>query len=63
MKFLSALKATVIYPATDKHVQKYTAQDVHLVEETAEDYEKITLPYLNKSQFSVQVRNLRLTYC
>ncbi|XP_064606734.1 m7GpppX diphosphatase-like [Liolophura sinensis] len=51
---LNALKATVIYPATDKHVQKYIAQDVHLVEETAEDYEKITLPYLNQSQFSVQ---------
>lgn len=51
----SEIKATVIYPATDKHIEKYTKQDVEVIQETSEDYEQITLPYLKgENRFSVQ---------
>lgn len=42
-------------PATEKHVKKYQRQESFLVEETGEDYKTITLPYIQKQSFSVQV--------
>ncbi|ELT96554.1 hypothetical protein CAPTEDRAFT_162417 [Capitella teleta] len=51
---LNGIKTTLIYPATEKHIAKYTAQDMHLITETAQDYESITLPYLNREQFNIQ---------
>lgn len=36
----------LIYPATDKHINKHTTQQRFMVTETAEDYGRITLPYL-----------------
>ncbi|XP_063055592.1 m7GpppX diphosphatase [Engraulis encrasicolus] len=48
------IKSTVIFPATQKHVKKYQAQEVFLVEETEEDYRSITLPYIESQSFSVQ---------
>lgn len=47
------MKATIVYPATDKHINKYLDQDLFVVRETFEDYVKITLPFLEKEQFSV----------
>lgn len=44
---------TTIYPATQKHIEKYSSQDIFLVEETPEMYEKITLPFIEKEQFSL----------
>lgn len=49
------IKTTVVYPATEKHLQKYMRQDVHLVRETWEDYESITLPFIQSQSFSLQV--------
>lgn len=49
------IKTTVVCPATDKHVTKYQRQESSLVEETGEDYQSITLPYIQKQTFSVQV--------
>ncbi|KAF7648411.1 hypothetical protein LDENG_00157300 [Lucifuga dentata] len=51
---LNEIKTTVVCPATEKHVKKYQRQERFLVEETGEDYESITLPYIQKQSFSVQ---------
>lgn len=47
------LKASTIYPATEKHITKYTEQDLFIVKETPALYEKITIPYLGSEQFSL----------
>lgn len=49
------IKATVVYPATEKHIQKYLRQEVHLIRETWEDYKNITLPFIQSQSFSIQV--------
>ena len=36
----------VIYPATETHIKKYTAQERKMVVETPEKYEKVVLPYI-----------------
>ena len=54
--FTPGIKTTVIYPATAKHVKKYSAQQIYLINETAEDYNKITLPYIEAASFDIQVR-------
>lgn len=51
----AGVKTTVICPATEKHVKKYQRQETFLIEETEEDYQSITLPYINSQSFSVQV--------
>ncbi|XP_068571460.1 m7GpppX diphosphatase [Cebidichthys violaceus] len=51
---LNEIKTTVVCPATEKHVKKYQRQESFLVEETGEDYQSITLPYIQKQSFSVQ---------
>ncbi|POI28329.1 hypothetical protein CIB84_007921 [Bambusicola thoracicus] len=48
------IKATVVYPATEKHLQKYLRQEVHLIRETWEDYKSITLPFIQSQSFSIQ---------
>lgn len=47
------LKASTIFPATDKHIIKFSEQDLFVLKETPELYEKITLPYISKEQFSL----------
>ncbi|CAL8264149.1 unnamed protein product [Lota lota] len=51
---LNVIKATVVCPATEKHVKKYQVQESFLVEETGEDYLSITLPYIQEQSFSLQ---------
>ncbi|KAJ0002627.1 hypothetical protein NQD34_007776 [Periophthalmus magnuspinnatus] len=51
---LNEIKTTVVFPATQKHIQKYQRQESFLLEETAEDYFSITLPYIQEQHFSVQ---------
>ena len=45
----------IIHPATEKHKLKYSAQNTYFVYETAEDYKNITLPFLEKQQFKIEV--------
>lgn len=45
----------MVYPATEKHLQKYLRQEVHLIRETWEDYKNITLPFIQSQSFSIQV--------
>ncbi|XP_064490559.1 m7GpppX diphosphatase isoform X3 [Pseudopipra pipra] len=51
---LSEIKATVVYPATEKHIQKYLRHEVHLIRESWEDYQNITLPFIQSQSFSIQ---------
>ncbi|XP_037552870.1 m7GpppX diphosphatase [Nematolebias whitei] len=51
---LNEIKTTVVYPATQKHLKKYQQQESFLVEESVEDYESITLPYIQQQSFSLQ---------
>ncbi|XP_059045851.1 m7GpppX diphosphatase [Achroia grisella] len=51
---LNGVKTTIIYPATEKHIVKYSQQEVHIVLETPELYEKLTLPFIKKEQFNLQ---------
>uniref|UniRef100_A0A674MVH5 m7GpppX diphosphatase n=2 Tax=Takifugu rubripes TaxID=31033 RepID=A0A674MVH5_TAKRU len=51
---LNEMKVTVVCPATEKHLKKYQRQESYLVEETAEDYSSITLPYIESQSFSLQ---------
>ena len=56
--FVSGIKTTLIYPATQKHISKYRSQEMFILQETAEDYENITTPFIDEEQFSIQVCNL-----
>ena len=52
---LNLLKSTLIYPATEKHIEKYSQHEVYIVHETPKDYKNITLPYIKENAFSAQV--------
>lgn len=51
---LNDVKATVVYPATDKHVEKYSINQKYLIRECPELYKEVTLPYIQSSQFSLE---------
>ncbi|KAM6432129.1 m7GpppX diphosphatase [Liasis olivaceus] len=51
---LNEIKTTVVYPATEKHLQKYLCQAVYVIQETGEDYKNITLPFIESQSFSIQ---------
>lgn len=40
------LKINLIYPCTEKHIRKYSSQQMRVVRETAEIYEKFVRPYM-----------------
>nr|CAG4640878.1 EOG090X06NK [Eulimnadia texana] len=48
------LKATVIHPATEKHIAKYSTKTYHLISETPDVYQRVTLPYIQESHFSLE---------
>lgn len=50
----NAMKMTVIHPATAKHIEKFRREELAFIEETPEDYENITKPYILSRQFSIQ---------
>ncbi|GJQ79703.1 hypothetical protein Trydic_g5850 [Trypoxylus dichotomus] len=51
---LNSIKTTVIHPATEKHIEKYSVQNPYIVDETPDIYESIVLPYIIKEQFDLQ---------
>ncbi|CAH2061787.1 unnamed protein product, partial [Iphiclides podalirius] len=51
---INGVKTTIIYPATEKHIAKFSQQEVHIILETPELYRKLTLPYIEKEQFNLQ---------
>ena len=54
--YILGIKTTLICPATEKHVAKYRHQESYLVAESGDDYKNITLPYIEKSSFNINVR-------
>lgn len=44
----------MVYPATEKHIEKYSICQKYVIRETPELYKHITLPYLESSQFSLE---------
>uniref|UniRef100_T1J643 m7GpppX diphosphatase n=1 Tax=Strigamia maritima TaxID=126957 RepID=T1J643_STRMM len=50
----NSIAVTVIHPATELHVKKYSSHPMYLIEETPEDYQEITLPFINKQQLSLK---------
>lgn len=54
--FSAGLTATVIWPATQKHVDKYLPKTQYMVAETPQLYKEVTEPYITSQQFSLQVR-------
>lgn len=54
---IADVKTTVVYPATEKHLQKYMRQNLRLIRETGDDYRNITLPHLESQSLNIQVTN------
>lgn len=52
---LGAVKLTTVYPATSRHVQKYSEQKLYLIQETPEDYNNITRPFIESQALRKQV--------
>lgn len=52
---LNGVKATVIHPATQKHIEKYSSRKSFIVEETPLIYQSVTLPHIAESKFDLQV--------
>ncbi len=51
----NGIKATVIHPATQKHIEKYSSRKSFLIEETSLIYQSVTLPHIRESKFDLQV--------
>lgn len=51
---INLLKVTIIYPASEKHIVKFAAQPKYLLEESATDYQTVTLPHLEQEQLSLE---------
>ncbi|KAL3275142.1 hypothetical protein HHI36_019911 [Cryptolaemus montrouzieri] len=51
---LNALKATIIHPASQKHIDKYSVHNLYMVDETPKIYTEVILPQISKDQFDLQ---------
>ena len=59
---INFVKNTLIYPATEKHLNKYSAQRTFLVTETPDIYQKVTLPFIEEQAGHLQVKYAKV-YC
>ena len=46
----SGIKCDVIYPATAKHIAKYTEPDLRIIRETFQIYQEVVLPYIERDE-------------
>ena len=53
---INLVKNTLIYPAAEKHLNKYSAQGIYLVTETPDIYQKVTLPFIQEQAVHLQVK-------
>lgn len=53
--FCSVIKATLTYPATEKHILKYSDQKKFIIEETSSLYEELTLPFVLSEYMNIEV--------
>ena len=54
---LGDVKVTVVYPASEKHVAKYTTQDEYMVTECPLTYKRVTKPYIQTQALGLEVRS------
>ncbi|KAK1123795.1 hypothetical protein K0M31_008486 [Melipona bicolor] len=54
LKKYNGINATIIHPATAKHIEKFRRKKLYIVDETYELYQKITLPYIESNSFSLE---------
>ncbi|CAD1475012.1 unnamed protein product [Heterotrigona itama] len=54
LKKYNGINATIIHPATAKHIEKFRRKELYIIDETYELYQKITLPYIESNSFSVE---------
>ncbi|XP_025414554.1 m7GpppX diphosphatase [Sipha flava] len=47
-------KMDLIYPASEKHILKFSSQPIYLVQETEDIYQNITLPHILSNSLSLQ---------
>lgn len=52
---IASNKMDIIYPATEKHILKFSSQPMYLVHETDDIYQTLTLPHILDSSLSLQV--------
>lgn len=52
---LNEVKATLIHPASEKHIEKFSTRKSFLIEETALIYQSVTLLHIRESKFDLQV--------
>lgn len=50
---INPVKATIIHPATQKHIEKFSVQNSYIVEETPSIYYDIVLKHIEKDQFTL----------
>lgn len=50
----NGLRATVIYPASQTHIDKYKRQELYVIDETYELYQQVTLPYIESMSLSLE---------
>ena len=48
-------RLTLVHPATEKHIQKYSRHPMHLVVERPVDYEEITRPFIQSHSLETAV--------
>ena len=51
------LNTTIIHPASQKHLDKFSRKELYIVNETYETYQNITLPHIEANKFSLEVGN------
>ncbi|CAG5118481.1 unnamed protein product [Candidula unifasciata] len=51
---IAHMKATLIHPATEKHISKYSDREPFIVRETPELYRSVVLPSIQENKFSFQ---------
>lgn len=51
---LNGVKVTIIHPATEKHIRKFSAKESVIVNETPQMYKDVLLEHLKESSFNVQ---------
>lgn len=54
------VQVQLIYPASEKHIAKYSMQESFFVQETPEDWLNITSKYADKSALDIQVSDILL---
>ena len=50
----NGINAMIMHPATSKHVEKFIRKELYMIDETYELYQKITLPHIESSSFSLE---------